>query len=85
MYLGNRPLEVDQRSQEPTPTSYLRNISQKGRDVKKGSPSREADTGGYQEGKGISAIELPELVELAVRINEGKYPRIRRKLRAAGG
>jgi hypothetical protein len=60
------------------------------RKLAKATPSTMADTGGYAladkestyqyEGK-ENYIEMPELVELAKRINEGKYPQIVEKFR----
>ena len=54
-----------------------------------GSTSSHADTGGYAKeayaSKAKKAMELPEIVELAREINSGKYPRIRKALRAAAG
>lgn len=48
-----------------------------------------ADTGGYADRGGYkpsatSAIELPEMVDIARELGEGKYPRILEKLRAGG-
>ena len=46
----------------------------------------QADTGGYSKTvKHLHAIEMPEIVTLAREISGGKYPKIRKMLRAGGG
>ena len=47
-------------------------------------PSVSADVGGYER-REISLVELPEMVELAKMLNEGRAPSIKKKLRAAKG
>ena len=62
-------------------------ISPPSREVKppkKGGPGTTADTGQYAKTP-TQAIELPEIVEIAKRLMQGKYPKIRRKLRAMMG
>jgi hypothetical protein len=45
----------------------------------KKAPSGTADVGGYAEGK-AGIVEMPEIVELAKGLCEGKYPRVMKRL-----
>lgn len=47
-------------------------------------PSATADVGGYAKTP-LKGMELPEIVELAKEINEGKYPQVKERLRAFRG
>lgn len=71
---GERLLDVEKAT---TDEIYDRQKAREGH-----TPSGNADVGGYAKGQGSpSLVEMPEIVEIAKSIAEGKAPRIKSKLR----
>jgi len=66
---------------EPTPTG--KKIKADIQEVPKVGTSTTADIGGYS-GK-MKTVEMPEMVQMAKELLEGKYPLVRKSLRAAKG
>ncbi|MCK5604272.1 hypothetical protein KAR91_20455, partial [Candidatus Pacearchaeota archaeon] len=50
-----------------------------------GGTTAEATLGGYVKQASPSFMEMPEIVEMAKRLNDGKLPKIKRSLRAGRG